>query len=119
MLDNPSRTRVRTADVYVSLGYSPVYTNGGSWMKEQIKGLVDVLGDFGTIRFHVHRLSEQCFKVNIYRRHALVGEERLDVNETLTGLVNDQMILRNGESLTVAGFFQDRCMVKLYFWANY
>ena len=111
------RSNIKTAVIWVPLGYSPVMNHGGPF-KESTRDLKEVLGEFDSVRFHTQRLGEQAFRVSINRKDALVVRDRVTIDDSVSGLIGDILRLKQGQTLTINSFDQSQCTLELSFWHN-
>ncbi len=95
--------------IVVPLGYSGVIDVSHA----DYENLRRVLGDFNTVRFRTSRLAEKTAQVEIWRTD-VPGERRdsfddglRNVEESVTGMVGDELRLKNGELMQINWLQED------------
>jgi len=97
----------KSYEIELPLGISKVRSH------EDINGLKEVMGDFGSIDFNISRTSREAFSIRIIRKR--VPEARgdvIDIDETVSGLIDDMIRLTYGEYVQ---FISARSQVKIRF----
>lgn len=113
----------REATFWVPLGYSPIWrADGTGSFADQLQHLREVLGDFETISFQTFRLGEGAFQITINRRGMPppqnYNQPKMNLTETVSGMVGDQLLLKNGETLIIEKFTQASYGLELRFLSN-
>ena len=102
----------REVSVWTVLGYSVRAGDGDGTYKGDVPKLREILGPFKEIRFQVLRFGLETFELTI----DYTGNPNRFSADTVAGMVGDQMVLKDGETVTFQKYSQESHQLQLHFW---